>query len=89
MLRVDAEERAGRPDSEGGIGYVTNDSSVENRICTVKYTVNGLTSPDIDHARLHIAGLQSFDQLGTRNRRQPDFLSVVSPHMGNIETNNL
>ena len=57
LVRVDGEERVGRPDSEGGIAYVTNGSSVENRICTVKYTVNGLVSPNVDHARLHPTGL--------------------------------
>ena len=81
MVRVDREERVRRPDSEGGYAYVTSGSSVENRICFVKYTVNGLVSPIVDHARLHINGLQSFDQLGTRNRRRPDFLSGGLPHL--------
>ena len=53
IVCLDGEERVGRPDSEGGIAYVTNGSIAGNRICTVKYTVNApssLTTLNYDHS---------------------------------------
>ena len=59
-VRVDSERRVGRPDSEGGNGYI---------VCTspsidVRYVVSGLLSPDVDSCRVHQA------TIGTTGRRR-------------------
>ena len=86
LVKVDTERRTGRPHSEGGFGYVTNESNWEEQVCHVKYTVNGLNSPISDLSRLHIKALQAFDEQGQgrRKKRNPQNPTQSAPNSRRI-----